>query len=92
MTITLKVTRERYEEIVSIDDDMHFMEMTNRQAYDYMVQFVSDGNGGYLSTEEARKCFKAIPRKELSGYVTQFIRGITDAFVNPTNGAESSEP
>jgi hypothetical protein len=86
--IQIKVTRERYEEIVNIDDDIHFFELTNRIAYDYMVQFVSDGNGSYLSVDDARKKFKTIPRKELSNYIVKFVKAIGDAFVNPPNGAE----
>ena len=87
MTIQIKVTRERYEDIVSIDDDIHFFEMTNKDAYDYLVQFVIDAEGKYLSVEDARALFKKIPRKELNAYVKTFIESITDAFVNPTNGA-----
>ena len=73
MTITLKVTRERYEEIVSIDDDMHFFEMTNSQAYDYMTQFCINESGEYLTKEEARKAFKKIPRKELGEYISRYV-------------------
>lgn len=85
MEIVIKVTRERYEEVVSIEDDMHLSELTNRDAYNYITQFVSDGNGTYLSQEEARKLFKNVPRKDFEKYVTQFFNSLRDAFVNPQN-------
>jgi hypothetical protein len=31
--------------------------------------------------------FKSIPRKELSEYIMQFLKAISEAFVPPTNGA-----
>ena len=92
MPITLKVTRERYEEVVSIDDDMHFFEMTNKQAYDYMLKFCVNGNGEYMTVDEARKEFKKIPRKEFGTHVSAFIKAIGEAFVNPPSGADSEEP
>lgn len=92
MTIQIKVTRARYEEVVSIEDDMHFGEMTNRQAYEYITQFVVNEQGQFISQEEARKLFKKVPRKELTNYIKQFMQAILDSYVNPTNGAESSNP
>lgn len=89
MTIKIKVTQERFEEVVSIDDEMHFGEMTRKEVYDYMVQFVTNGNDAYLPVEEARKLFKKVPSKELSNYITQFFKAVSDAFVNPPNGATS---
>lgn len=92
MTIKIYVTRERYEEIFSIDDDLRFFELTNREAYDYMSQFCVGENGDYLSQAEARKIFKKIPRKEFGNYLREFIKAVGEAFVNPPNGADSSEP
>ena len=92
MTIQIRVTKERYEDIVSIDDDIHFFEMTNKDAYDYLVQFVVNEKGEYISVEDARKLFKKVPRKELNAYVKTFIESITNAFVNPTSGAGLDEP
>lgn len=91
-TVRIKVTRERYEEVVSIEDDMHFFELTNREAYEYMTHFCLNGSEDtYLEPEQARKLFKKIPRKEFDKYVTQFVKAIGDAFVPPPNGADSSE-
>lgn len=92
MTINIKVTRERYEEVVSIDDDMHFMELTNKQAYEYMTQFVVNENGEYLSQDEARKLFKQVKRKDFTDYVVQFIKAVGESFVPPQNGADLKEP
>lgn len=90
--IKLVVTRERFEEIISIDDSMHFLELNNKEMYEYMCQFVVNGNDSYLSVEDARKKFKTIPRKEFQAYITQFMKAVGEAFVNPPNGAVSEEP
>jgi hypothetical protein len=89
--IKIVVTRERFDEIVSIDDSMHFLEITNLEAYGYMCNFVMNGNDTYLSVEEARKKFKKIPRKELRTYISMFVKAVGDAFVNPPNGADLEE-
>lgn len=91
MTIRIQITRERFEEIVSIDDEMHFGELTRKEAYDYMTQFVVDEKGNYIAQEDARKLFKKVSAKELPDYITQFYKAINGAFVNPTNGATSDE-
>jgi hypothetical protein len=90
--IRIKVTRERYEEVISIDDDMNFLELTNIEAYNYMTQFCLNGDdNSYLSQQDARKLFKQIPRKEFTKYVTEFIKSVGDAFVNPPSERESGE-
>jgi hypothetical protein len=69
---------------------MHFFELTNREAYEYMTQFVVNGDDKtYIEQDEARKLFKKIPRKEFNTYVTQFVKAIGDAFVNPPSEKES---
>lgn len=90
--ILIKVTRERYEEVVSVDDDMHLFELSDRAAYDYMVQFVIGDDGQYVSPEAARALFKQVPRKELGKYITAFVLAIRDAYVPKANGAGSDEP
>jgi N-dimethylarginine dimethylaminohydrolase len=90
--IKIVVTRERFEEVVSIDDSMYFLQITNKEAYDYMCNFVMNGENTYLSVDEARKKFKSIPRKEFQIYISKFMKAVGDAFVNPTNGADSDEP
>ena len=87
-SIKIVVTQERFEEFVSIDHAMYF-QLTNKEAYDYMCHFIINGTNSYLSVEEARKKFKKIPQKEFNGYVTQFMKAVSDAFVPPPNGAES---
>lgn len=91
MTIKIKVTRERFEELVSIDDAMNFLDLTNKEAYDYMVQFVVNDEGEYLPEADARKLFKRIPRKEFNGHVGQFIKAIGEAYVSPPSGADSDK-
>lgn len=90
-TIKIVVTRERFEEVVSIDHAMYF-NLTNKEAYDYICHFVMNGTNSYLSTEQAREKFKKIPQKEFGGYITQFMKAVSDAFVPPTSGATSDEP
>lgn len=89
--IKIVVTRERFEEVISIDDAMYFNQITQKEAYDYMCQFCMNGDNTYLSVEEARKKFKSIPRKEFQTYVNKFMEAVRDAFVNPPSGAESDE-
>lgn len=90
-SIKLVVTRERFEEVVSIEDSMYFLQLTNKEAYDYMCHFVMNGDNHYLSVEEARKKFKVIPRKDFQGYVNQFMKAVGEAFVDPPSGAASDE-
>lgn len=92
MSIKISVTVERFEEIVSIDDSMHFLELGIKEAYDYIVQFVVNEDGEYITPDEARKEFKKIPRKELNKYIADFIKAVGNAFVNPTSGADSAGP
>lgn len=89
--IRIFVTRERFEEIVSIQDSMYFIELNDKEVYDYMCHFVVNGDSTYLSVGDARKKFKNIPRREFSGYITQFMKAVSNAFVNPPNGADSDE-
>lgn len=85
--IKIVVTKERYDEVMSIDDGFFLFESTDREVYLKMCEFVVDEDGQYLGVVEARKLFKGIPRKELSGYIMVFLKAISEAFVPPTNGA-----
>lgn len=89
-TIKLVVTQERFEEIVSIDDAMNFFELKNKEVYEYMCHFVFEEEH-YLEYKEARKKFKSIPLKELEKYISAFVKAVGNAFVNPTNGADSED-
>lgn len=89
--IKIVVTRERFVEFVSTDHAMYF-QLTDKECYDYMCNFVMNGTGVYLSVEEARKKFKKIPFKEFNGYATQFMKAVENAFVPPPNGEESDAP
>jgi hypothetical protein len=85
--IKIKVTRERYDEVMSIDDGFFLQEMTDKEAYLKMCEFVVNEDGEYIGTQEARKLFKGVPRKDLGEYIAAFLKAIGDAFVPPTNGA-----
>lgn len=87
MTIKIRVTRERYDEVMSIDDSLFLFEMTDRDVYLKMCEFVVNESGEYIGVKEARKLFKNVPRKDLGVYVADFLKAIGDAFVPPTNGA-----
>jgi hypothetical protein len=89
--IKIVVTRERFEEVVSIEDSMNFLQVSNKEAYEYICNFVVDESGNYLSVEDARKKFKKIPRKELQPYIRKFIQAVNDSYVSPTNGAALEE-
>lgn len=87
MSIKLRVTRERYDEVMSIEDGFFLHEMTDKEAYLKMCEFVVNEQGEYVGLTEARKLFKNVPRKELGEHITAFIKAIGEAFVSPTNGA-----
>ena len=86
MDIKLKVSREKFDEQFSVDEWFNFSELTNEQIYNHMIHFVVDNDGNYLSTDEARKLFKTVKKKEWQDYVTTFYKAVGDAFVSPTNG------
>ena len=85
--VKIVVTKERYDDIMSIDDGFYLMEKTDKEVYKIMCNFVVGDDGKYLSVEDARKAFSKIPRKEFSAYIMQFLKAIGEAFVPPTNGA-----
>lgn len=87
MSIKLRVTRERYDEVMSIEDGFFLHEMTDKEAYLKMCEFVVNEQGEYVGLTEARKLFKGVPRKDLGVYIADFLKAIGDAFVPPTNGA-----
>ena len=80
------VTREKFDEIFSIDEWFNMNEISNRDLYDKMLHFCTDDQGQPMTAEQARAEFKKIPRKEWSETVQEFYRAVTDAFVNPTSG------
>jgi len=85
--IKIVVTKERYDEVMSIEDGFFLFESTDKEVYLKMCEFVVGEDGQYLSVSDARKLFKDIPRKELATYIMAFIKAISEAFVPPTNGA-----
>ncbi len=87
MSIKIVVTKERYDEVMSIEDGFFLFESTDKEVYLKMCGFVVDEAGQYVGVDAARKMFKDIPRKELSEYIMQFLKAIGEAFVPPTNGA-----
>lgn len=87
MTIKLLVTREKFDSVFSVDDWMNFYELTQKELYNLMLQFVVNEQEEYVSVEDARKLFKTVKKEEWGDYVSQFHSAITNAFVNPTNGS-----
>lgn len=83
--IKIVITRQRFDEVISVEDSFHLNELKASEIYDYLCQFVIGADGEYLPAEEARKLFKKIPRGQFSDYISAFYRAITDAFVNPTS-------
>ena len=92
MEIKIVVTPEKFDEVFSIDDWLNLLDLTHKEAYEYMLKFVVDESGKPLSTEDARKLFKTIRKKEWAGYVRRFIEAVGEALVNPTNGSGSDKP
>ena len=92
MDIRIIVTPERFDEIFSLEDWINFDQLTSKEAYGYMVQFVVDKDGNPVPADKARQMFKKVPKREWPKYLTMFIKGVRDAFVNPTNGSGSASP
>ena len=84
--IKIVVTKERYDEVLSIEDGFFLFESTDKEVYLKMCEFVVNDEGQYIGVDAARKLFKGIPRKELSTYIIDFIKAIGEAFVPPPNG------
>ena len=84
--VKIKVTQEKFDEHFSIDDWFNFGQISNTEMYAKMILFVVDDEGNEVSPEQARKMFKAIPKKEWPEYVAQFMTAVRDAFVSPTSG------
>ena len=85
-TVKIKVTQEKFDEHFSIDDWFNFAQISNTEMYAKMILFVVDDEGAEVSPEQARKMFKAIPKREWPEYVSQFMAAVRDAFVSPTSG------
>ncbi len=86
MELKFKVTMEKIDQHLSVDDWFHYCEMSNKDMYEFMTNFLVDENGEYLTPEQARKVFKKLPKGEWPEYVAQFRKAVGDAFVSPTNG------
>lgn len=86
LKIKIVVTQEKFDEYFSIDDWFNFTNLTNAELYNKMLYFVVDDSGEPVTIEQAKKMFKAIPKKEWSEYVTSFFQSVRDAFVSPTSG------
>lgn len=84
--INIIVTRERYDEVMSIEDGFFLFQGTDSEVYLKMCLFVVNDKGEYVGEKEARKMFKGIPRKELAGYINDFLKAINEAFVSPPSG------
>lgn len=84
--IKLKVTQERFDEFFSIEDWLNFGDMTDKEVYNIMINFVVDDKGEQISPENARKLFKKVKKTEWSQYINDFINAINDTFVSPTKG------
>ncbi len=83
--IKLMVTREQFNKVMDIDTGFYLLDCTDKEVYDKMLEFVVDDEGKYVGRDRARKLFKNVPRGELGSYIREFVKGIGDAFVNPTN-------
>ena len=80
------VTQEKFDEVFSIEDWLNFNGMATTDIYKKMLLFVVDENDQFMEEKQARKLFKAIPKKEWFECVAEFIKSVNEAFVNPTSG------
>lgn len=84
--IKFVITRERFDELFSIDEYLYFNELTQREVYEKMLLFAADENGQLMTREQAREAFKKIPKKEFIDYGIAFMEALKNTFVDPTNG------
>lgn len=84
--IRIKVTQETFDKTISIDDWMNFIDLTQKEQYQLMLQFVVDENDNPVGIDEARKLFKTVKKEEWFEYLGQFMKAVKDAFVSPTSG------
>lgn len=85
--VKLVVTQEKFDRNFSIDDWFNFDKLSQKEVYEKLLLFVTDEEGNELSVEDARAVFKTIPKREWIEVVTEFVRAVNQAFVNPTNGS-----
>jgi hypothetical protein len=85
--VKLVVTQEKFDRNFSIDDWFNFDKLSQKEVYEKLLLFVTDEEGNELSVEDARAVFKSVPKAEWLEVVTEFIKAVNDAFVNPTNGS-----
>ena len=85
--VKLVVTQEKFDRNFSIDDWFNFDKLSQKEVYEKLLLFVTDEEGNELSVEDARAVFKSIPKAEWLEVVTEFVKAVNDAFVNPTNGS-----
>jgi hypothetical protein len=84
--IKLLVTQAKFDEVFSIDDWFNFDAMPQNEIYQKMLLFVVDENNEPVGIDKARELFKEVKKSEWLDYLTQFIKAVREAFVNPTNG------
>jgi len=85
--VKLVVTQEKFDRNFSIDDWFNFDKLSQKEVYEKLLLFVTDEEGNELSVDEARAVFKSIPKAEWLEVVTEFVKAVNDAFVNPTKGS-----
>lgn len=81
-----KVTKEKFDEIFTIESWLNFGGLDNKEIYEIMLQFVVDEKGDSLDPEQARKTFKKVRKGQWNECVANFAQSVRDAFVSPTNG------
>lgn len=84
--IKIKITIAGFNEHFGIDEWFYLSELTNKDIYEKMLNFIVDENDQPVSVEAARKLFKKVKKSEWKEYVDAFYQAISDAFVSPTSG------
>lgn len=84
----IKVTLERYEEIIDLYDSLHLFEVSIGRAFEYLCMFIVDENGEYVGAEAGEKYFREnrIKRAQIGELWADFAKKVNEAFVPPPNG------
>jgi hypothetical protein len=92
--IKIKVTIERFDAVIDLDDSFHLGEINTARAYEYLCDFVVDDTGAYIGVEKAKALFKQhrIKRAEIGAYWLNFVQKVNEAYIPKVSGSESSEP
>lgn len=88
--VKLKVTTERYEEVIDLVDSFDLSQIRITRAFEYLCNFVVDENGEYVGQEKGKQMFAdaRVKRGEIGVIWLDFIKQVNEAFVPKVNASD----